>query len=124
MNKIFKLVGNYFLRRKLSRAIREMNNTSYEGAVDIMNKCLTDIFINYNYITDENNCINFAEVTIPISSYRTRENHTNGCCLIDNPMEVRFFFDDGNETIWDGFSSIEEHYILVKIMMNIFDTIK
>ena len=123
MNKIFKFVSNYFLRRKLSRAIREMNNTSYEDAIDIMNKCLTDVFLNYNYITDKDNFINFEEVTLPKSFYRTRENHTAWCCFIANPDEIRFFFDNGNENIYDSFSS-DEHDILIKIMENILKTIK
>lgn len=123
MNTLLESLKNHFLRRKLNNAIRDMKRSSFRDSIDIMNKCLTDIFLNYNYVTDENNFINFEEVTLPKSLNRSHENHTAWCCLIDNPMEIRFFFDNGNENIYDSFSN-DEHDILIKIMENILKTVK
>lgn len=123
MNTLFESLRDSVLCYKLNNAIRNMKKSSFHDSIDIMNKCLTDIFLNYNYITDENNFINFEEVTIPKSFNRTRENHTDGCCFITNPNEIRFFFDNGNENIYDSFSN-DEHDILIKIMENILKTVK
>ena len=123
MNTLFESLRDSVLRYKLNNAIHNMKRSSFRDSIDIMNKCLTDIFLNYNYITDENNFIRFEEVTLPKSFYRTRENHTDGCCFITNPNEIRFFFDNGNENIYDSFSS-DEHNILIKIMENILKTVK
>ena len=123
MNTLLESLKNSFLHHKLNKAIRDIKKSSFRDSIDIMDKCLMDVFLNYNYITDENNFIRFEEVTLPKSFNRTHENHTDGCCLIDNPMEIRFFFDNGNENIYDSFSH-DEHDILIKIMENILKTVK
>ena len=120
---MFKNIVKYFVRRSIKKAIKEMENTSFEGAVDIMNKCLVKNFKDLSYIQNGYRVIVFKRVNIPVSMYRDVENFTDAFTVI-NDKEVRFFFKNGNETIWDGFGGVLEHDILIHVMKNILKTAK